>query len=281
MIRLLLTGADGFTGRYLLDQAKNLGYEVHPLQSDLLNQDTLIAEILRIKPTHVVHLAAITAVTHSDEKEFYQVNLFGTLNLLNALTELPYRLGNVLLASSANIYGNIEAQNIGEEELPNPQNHYAMSKLAMEFMARSYLDRLPLFFVRPFNYTGRGQGINFVIPKIAEHFKNKTKEIELGRLDVFREYNDVETVCKIYIKLLMLADVGEVYNVCSGKVFDLFQILSMFEGLCGHQVCAKLNLGFVRKNEIKVLRGNPEKLEKCIGPIEWKDIKLTLKGLLN
>jgi GDP-6-deoxy-D-talose 4-dehydrogenase len=280
-MRILLTGADGFTGKYFLNQAKILGYEIYPLKSDLLNQEALTTEILNVKPTHVVHLAAITAVTHDDEEDFYRVNLFGTLNLLNALIRLPYHIDKVLLASSANIYGNVDAQSIGERELPNPQNHYAMSKLAMEYMARSYLDRLPLFFVRPFNYSGRGQDIKFVIPKIAEHFKNKANEIELGRLDVFREYNDVETVCETYLKLLMLADVGEVYNVCSGKVFDLFEILSMFEDLCGHKVYAKENPAFIRKNEIKVLRGNPEKLENCIGPVEWKDIKLTLKSFLN
>jgi len=280
-MRILLTGADGFTGKYFLKTALESGCEVFPLSADLTNLSDLNLEITKIMPTHVVHLAGISAVTHDDFEEFYKVNLFGTLNLLDTLSNLNYSLDKILLASSANVYGNIDVEYIDENESPNPQNHYAMSKLAMEFMARTYLDHLPLFFVRPFNYTGKGQDAKFVIPKIAEHFKNKSNEIDLGALDSAREYNDVETVCEIYLKLLKFADVGETYNICSGKVFDLFQILSLFEQLCGHQVNVKINPTFVRKNEIKILRGNPERLVKCLGPIEWKDIKITLKSFLN
>ena len=171
-MRILLTGADGFTGKYFQKTALESGCEVFPLHADLTNLRDLNLEIPKIMPTHVVHLAGISAVTHDDFEEFYKVNLFGTLNLLDALSNLNYSLDKILLASSANVYGNIDVACIDENESPNPQNHYAMSKLAMEFMARTYLDHLPLFFVRPFNYTGKGQDAKFVIPK--KTLKKKT-----------------------------------------------------------------------------------------------------------
>ena len=85
---------------------------------------------------------------------FYNVNVLGAMNLLAGLTALPVKPRKVLLASSANVYGNCDASPITEGQLAAPVNHYAMSKLAMEQMAWTYLDRLPIVITRPFNYTG-------------------------------------------------------------------------------------------------------------------------------
>ena len=73
-------------------------------------------------------------------------------------------------------------------------NGYAVSKLAVEQMAQLWVERLPLFIVRPLNYTGLGQKEQFLIPKIASHSRNKKPTIELGSLDVWREFGDVRAV---------------------------------------------------------------------------------------
>ena len=164
-------------------------------------------------PEAAVHLAAISFVGHADTGAFYDVNVLGTLSLLESLVALPKAPRHILLASSANVYGNCDVSPISEERQPVPVNHYAMSKLAMEYMARNYLDRLPLFFVRPFNYTGLGQTGSFLIPKLVQHFAVNATCIELGNLDVEREFNDVRFVCDAYLKLLVNAVPGEVYNV--------------------------------------------------------------------
>src|SRR5690606_29793103 len=139
----------------------------------------------------------------------------------------PQRPRSVLLASSANVYGNTECSPIAETQPPAPVNHYAMSKLAMEHMARTYADRLPLFFTRPFNYTGPGQDASFVIPKLVTHFARRAPAVELGNLDVEREFNDVRFVCEAYLSLLQKAVPGEVYNICTGAPLTLRAVIDL------------------------------------------------------
>jgi nucleoside-diphosphate-sugar epimerase len=279
MKRLLITGAEGFTGRHLVDAAVASGFDVTELKSDLTNAPALEQEILAANPTHVVHLAAISAVTHADQSAFYQVNLFGTLNLLNALIALPTPPEKVLLASSANVYGN-QIGEISEAVCPKPVNHYATSKLAMEHMAMTYADRLPLLMVRPFNYTGVGHDQRFVIPKIVDHFKRGAEKIELGNLEVYREYNDVRMVCDVYLRLLEKGQLGEIYNVCSGRAFSLGEVIALAEKLSGQHIEVSVNPMFVRANEVHTLSGNAEKLESAIGHVHGYSLENTLAWML-
>ena len=169
-MNILVSGATGFTGRHFMDMARDAGHSLHALESDLLHPDALQHEIAKVQPDCVAHLAAISFVGHADTDAFYRVNVQGTLNLLDALAPLgPSKLQRVLLASSANVYGNCTDSPIREAQCPAPVNHYAASKLAMEHLARTRLEDLPLFFTRPFNYTGRGQSPSFVIPKLVQH----------------------------------------------------------------------------------------------------------------
>ena len=277
-MRLLLTGAEGFTGRHLMMAAQAAGYDVVALKADLTDAAAVAVEVAAAAPTHVAHLAAISAVTHADELAFYQVNLFGSLNLLKALAALPIPPQKVLLASSANVYGNYAGGPIAETVCPKPVNHYAMSKLAMEHMAATYADRLPMVMTRPFNYTGVGHDQRFVIPKIVDHFVRKAPMIELGNLDVYREYNDVRWVCQIYLKLLAQGVAGEVYNVCSGQAVSLQDVLAVMSDLTGWQPEIRVNPAFVRANEIHTLCGSDEKLMACVGPVAVGD---DLRSLLS
>jgi GDP-6-deoxy-D-talose 4-dehydrogenase len=280
-MRLLLTGAEGFTGRHLTVAAQAAGYEVVGLRSDLTDATAVAAEVAAVAPTHVVHLAAISAVTHADEAAFYRVNLFGTLNLLKALTALPAPPQKVLLASSANVYGNQGGAAITEMVCPKPVNHYAMSKLAMEHMAATYADQLPLVMTRPFNYTGVGHDLRFVIPKIVDHCMRRAPVIELGNLDVYREYNDVRHVCDVYLKLLDAGVASEIYNVCSGHAVSLREVLTRLTEMSGWQPEVRVNPAFVRANEIHTLAGNPEKLVSCIGPVSGSDLTSLLAWMIG
>jgi len=263
-LKILLTGADGFTGRYFAIQAAAAGHEIVALRADLTDRDALHREVLEAQPDVAVHLAAISFVGHADLGAFYAVNVVGTTNLLDALANLPSPPHRVLLASSANVYGNSEQSPLAETHLPAPANHYAMSKLAMEYMARTYADRLNLVITRPFNYTGRGQDVNFVIPKLAKHFAEKAPTIALGNLDVEREFNDIQLVCDAYLCLVQHGEPGETYNVCSGHPYTLRQVIDIFEQLTGHRMALEINPAFVRKNEVHRLCGNPDKLNALL-----------------
>jgi nucleoside-diphosphate-sugar epimerase len=280
-LKLLLTGADGFTGRHFAASASACGHEVVALQANLGDADALKAEVAQVAPEAVVHLAAISFVGHTDASAFYDVNVIGTLNLLDALAALARPPGRVLLASSANVYGNCEQSPISEAQPPAPVNHYAMSKLAMEHMARTYLDRLPLFFVRPFNYTGPGQAASFVIPKLVAHFARHAEAVELGNLDVEREFNDLRFVCEAYLQLLHKATPGEVYNICTGHPVTLKDVLALLSQITGHQLQVKVNPAFVRANEIHRLCGSSAKLDAAIGAIASPTLVDTLRWMLD
>lgn len=263
-MKILLTGAEGFTGRFFAERARAAGHSVLSLQSDLTNAEALQQEVLSTAPEFVVHLAAISFVGHAHDEAFYAVNVVGTTNLLNALTKLSVRPRRVLLASSANVYGNSTQSPIEEAQPPAPVNHYGMSKLAMEYMARTYTDRLDMVIARPFNYTGPGQDSNFLIPKLAMHFAARAPSIALGNLDVEREFNDVRMVCDAYLLLLAYAEAGETYNICSGRPYTLRFVVDTFARLTGHSARIEINPAFVRANEVHRLCGSPLKLHTLL-----------------
>lgn len=280
-MRILLTGADGFTGRHFQHQAHSLGHEVIPLKADLMDAAAVLAEVRAALPSHVLHLAAVSAVTHADEEAFYRVNLFGTQNLLKSLCELPAVPSKVLLASSANVYGNALASPISEDCCPKPVNHYAISKLAMELMSASFAQQLPIVIGRPFNYTGVWHDNRFVVPKIVEHFQKRASMIELGNLDVLREYNDVRMVCQAYLDLLRLGRPGEAYNIASGRAISLRTIISALEGITQHKMKVVVSPAFIRVNDIAILSGSPAKIERLLGPLDHPSLEDTLSWMVN
>jgi GDP-6-deoxy-D-talose 4-dehydrogenase len=263
-LKILLTGADGFTGRPFTAMATQAGHEVIALRSDLTDAHSLASEMMEVRPEAVVHLAGIAFVGHAHEEAFYSVNVVGTTNLLDALIRLETPPKIALLASSANIYGNCAQSPITETQAPAPVNHYAMSKLAMEYMARTYMDRLNIVITRPFNYTGPGQDDVFVMPKLAKHFAQRLPSVQLGNLHVEREFNDVQMVCDVYLKLLDFGEAGETYNVCSGRPYELQEIIDAFTELSGHAIEVKVNPAFVRANEVHSLYGSPDKLKRLL-----------------
>ena len=280
-MRLLLTGAQGFTGRYLQDAAVNSGYEVSALSGDLQDAELVREQVQAFCPTHVIHLAGISHVTAGKAQDYYGVNLLGSLNLLEALAPLQQTLQKVILASSANIYGNNDHSPINESESPSPISHYAMSKLAMEYMSRPFLDKLPIVISRPFNYTGVGHGRNFVIPKIVDHFARRASHIELGNTAVLREYNDVRDICQMYLRLLKLGESGNTYNLATGRAYSLTQVIELLQDICGYQITVKNNPQFMRANEIHLLAGDGTKLEKCIGSLPLRTLWETLQWMVD
>ncbi len=283
-MRILLTGSAGFTGLFFKKAAEAAGHVVHDLQADLLAPDNIKQEVLSVQPEAVVHLAAISFVGHDSDADFYNVNVVGTVHLLNALAQLPVMPQKVLLASSANVYGNATHSPLDETQALAPVNHYAASKAAMELMAANYSTKLPLVLVRPFNYTGPGQAAQFLIPKLVQHFKSRAPHIELGNLNVEREFNDVRMVCEAYLALLQHqphAQDLQVYNICTGKAFTLQQVIDTLTQLTGHTLKVNVNPSFVRANEVRQLCGNPGKLQSAVGHLSTYTLQDTLQFMLE
>jgi GDP-6-deoxy-D-talose 4-dehydrogenase len=283
-MRILLTGASGFTGRHFQAQAIGLGHMVLALDADLTDTAAVRQAMAQAGPVDaLVHLAAISFVGHANDSAFYAVNTVGTSNLLGAVAALPaaQRPRKLLLASSANVYGNSEQSPLAETQPPAPVNHYAASKLAMEHLALTFADRLPIVITRPFNYTGPGQEGSFLIPKLVDHFARRAPLIELGNLHVEREFNDVRMVCEAYLRLLDRGTPGQVYNVCTGKAYSLHQVLDMLRTLTGHELEVRVNPAFVRANEVHRLCGSPDKLIECVGGLPPYPLADCLSAMLQ
>ncbi|MFA0349126.1 GDP-mannose 4,6-dehydratase [Vibrio sp. 10N.222.55.C6] len=292
MKKVLLTGADGFTGKYVESELLSRGYSVVGLvyrqakegqvACDLTDRKAVVECLKEVKPDYIIHLAALSFVGHADQKAFYDVNVFGALNLLEAAKELGLELKKVVFASSANIYGNPEnVTRISESITPSPVNHYAMSKLAMEHMAKLWFSQYPMIITRPFNYTGPGQAGQFLIPKIVSHFQKKASEIELGNTDVSRDFSDVRDIALAYANLLESDAQSEIVNLCSGQVTSLQSIISMMEKIAGYDINVRVNPDFVRENEIKILGGDNTKLTSLTGEAPSITIEKTLADMYH
>jgi len=291
--RALVTGSEGFTGQYVCQELQSAGWEVwgtgiRPSPSsdqyipcELVDPQQVEALIARVQPDLVIHLAAIAFVAHGDPSAFYQVNVIGTRNLLASLAASDHKPSCVILASSANIYGNRTEGALNEATPPDPANDYALSKLAMEYMAKLWTQQLPIVITRPFNYTGVGQDQNFLIPKVVQHFKNRSQVIELGNLDVGRDFSDVRDVARAYVALATQCPAGETVNLCSGRSYALRDVLLLASELSGHELTIEINPAFVRSNEVRNLRGDRSRLEALAG--YWEPISLaeTIEWMLS
>lgn len=280
--KILVTGAKGFTGINLIKSLQDK-YIIHSLNSDLRNLESLIDELNDLKFDFVIHLAGLSHVDYFNSLDIYHVNVIGTENLLKTLVKNKHKsqIKKILIASSANVYGNCNNSPIEEHETTKPISHYGISKLSMEQIATNYLYELPLFITRPFNYIGEGQSENFIIPKIVKHFVRKMDCIELGNINVQREFNDIRFLIDAYHQLLYKSDPGEIYNVCTGRVYSLKKIISLLEKMTSHSIEIKVNPSFIRKGEIKILCGSSKKLKSIIGDTDFYSIEDSLLKIIQ
>ncbi len=289
--RALITGLRGFTGHYLAQELSAAGYRVFgtamPGEAtgpdvftvDMCDRAAVAAMVEQVQPDVVAHLAGIAFVAHANVELIYRVNIVGTRNLLDALAAQRHQPSAVLLASSANIYGNAGVAVIDETVPPAPANDYAVSKLAMENMARLWSDKLPIVIARPFNYTGVGQTENFLLPKIVSHFRQGAREIELGNLAIARDFSDVRMVATSYRRLLNVAPAGQAFNVCTGQAHSLADVIGTMAGIAGYDIEVKVNPAFVRANDVLTLVGSNDKLTSVIGAVEPTPLADTLRWM--
>lgn len=278
---ILITGANGFTGKHFRNFAKEKGLTTTALLADITDSNAVEKEILDLKPKFVLHLAGISFVPSKDQEAFYNVHALGTGNLLNALSKLKLKPKKILLVSSATVYGNSFLPQSTETQALRPVDHYAISKVAMEETAKTFFEKLSIVIARPFNYTGPGQHPNFLIPKLIEHFILGKKRIELGNLDVEREFNDVQLICSAYLALLNYGQPNEIYNVCTGNAKSLQNVLNTLIKITGHHLDINVNPEFVRSNEIHRMCGNPEKLFALLNKHQIELPALTLEDTLK
>jgi GDP-6-deoxy-D-talose 4-dehydrogenase len=289
-LRVLVTGAAGFTGRYVVRALLQHGHEawgVEPREvpdspcpitaCDLLEDHApLIGTFREFQPTHILHLAALSHVTAAAPGAHYLVNTIGTERLLRTISAHGRDVTRVLLASTGTIYGNSTDPLLSERHPVSPQNHYAFSKLVMEQIALNWFPKLPVCIARPFNYTGVGQSTAFLVPKIVRHFADRAAVIRLGNLDVARDLSDVRYVADVYRRLLEAPTEFQVVNICSERSVPLRSIITDMRDISNHDLRVEVDPGLVRSNEIAELKGDATHLAQVLGRIEPPPFRDTL-----
>jgi nucleoside-diphosphate-sugar epimerase len=295
-VKALITGIAGFTGRYLaralkahniavvgISQSDQILSDVeHVHNASVTDLDAVRTIISHEQPDYVVHLAAISFIVHQDVEEIYRTNILGTKNILTAIAEQKKLPNAVLIASSSNVYGNRHPNILNEDLPPDPVNDYAISKVATEHVAAMFRNHLPIVIARPFNYTGVGQAPEFLIPKIINRVRSGARSIALGNLNVARDFSDVRFVAEAYYTLLNCPRaIGQTVNVCSGKAYELSQILGMIAEIVGYKLEVEVDPALVRPNEVSKLWGDPSRLNTLIGMIDRIDFKDTLRWMIE
>lgn len=293
-MKVLVTGINGFVGKYLADEL--LSHE-HGLvgiditqgdlvrhECDLGDYDSLEKLVMSETPDAVVHLAGIARVDFENPDRIYQINFNGTLNLLKACSKLEIK-PRIILISSSQVYGVVP-----EEQLPISEknsvfsvNHYGASKAACEQLLYAFGSEynIPYIIARPFNHTGPGQSLDFVIPKIVSHFKNQRATIELGNTWPLRDFLDVRDVVRAYRLMVESELSGKVYNICRGSCYSIDEIIRALEEITDHTIDVAHVEKFIRKNEIPKVLGDFSCINSDLGWEPLVELKTTLTDMLN
>ena len=246
-MRLLVTGASGFVGRRLVPAARArwpqaevtaLGGPGDVGGVDVTDPSSVDRAVAQARPTHVVHLAAMAAVTEAarNPRTAFAVNLNGTLNLLEALkAHAPDAF--LLHVSSAEVYGRSLREGggrpVGEDALLQPVNAYAASKAAADLLVQAAAaEGLHAVVARPFNHVGAGQAVSFVVPAFAAQIAQAEAGLQppvvcVGRLEDGRDFLAVDDVVAAYLLLLEggAQAAGGVFNIASGSALSIGEVL--------------------------------------------------------
>lgn len=310
MTRLLVTGADGFVGRWLVRAARAAGAQVlavilpdavppaewqssadgaapvETLFADLRDRES-VQRIARSRPDAVVHLAAIASVAaaRQDPGAVIEVNSDATTRLAVSLsaTSAP----RFLFISTAEVYGAGHSEPIAESAPLNPGSPYAASKAQAEaaLAAVAQQGRVPVMVIRAFPHTGPGQTTTYVLPALAARLREAKRTgahtVQAGNLDAVRDFLDVRDVVRAYLLVLERGQSGEVYNVASGvghRLSDCFEVLARVVGV---DASAEQDATLLRPGDIPVLIGDATKLRAATGWSPQIPFERTLQDLVN
>ncbi len=291
MNKVLIFGIDSFTGIHLKNLfIKNnisvVGTSLTKTEDNFKCDLTKINDVINVlslsNPSYIINLSAISYTDFDDYINYYNVNVLGVENIFTALNKLKINPKKIILSSSASVYGNNPSQLSETSEL-NPISHYGLSKLTMEKLCYNYFQDFNIIITRPFNYTGLGQNEIFIIPKLINHFKNRSKKIRLGNINVFREFNNIDFVIEAYYQLLFSNQKSEIFNICSGNFYSIKNVIEILKKIMNHDIELILDKNYFRKNEIAKLYGNPSKLFLHFPSLKEKvfDIKEILLSMIK
>ena len=288
-MKILLTGYTGFVGQHILKTEPCEIMEDEFGQIPLSQKGRINKCLKKTCPDAIIHLAAQSnvAISFQNPRETFDTNFYGTLNLLECLKDLNFK-GKFLFIGSGDVYGIPKKIPIDENMPLKPRNPYAVSKVAAEALCYQWskTSDIQIVMTRSFNHIGTGQSTNFAIASFAQQIADiklgKQKPIiEVGDLDVTRDFTDVRDVVQSYLLLLKYGMNGEVYNVCSGREVMLKDALYLLSKSAKIEIEVKSDTGKFRVNEQKRSCGSYNKLHTISGWSPKIDLAQSLEDILK
>lgn len=300
MKKVLITGAGGFVGNYLIKEFSNHDYSViacdinkgdifddniEYYDMNILDKQRVEEIIEKCKPDYLINLAAISSVglSWNIPDKTMEVNVIGTLNLLKAIHK-KCPTCKVLLIGSSEEY-EMKDEPLKEEDAINANNPYGISKIAQENFAKLYKEKYGLNIVctRSFNHTGIGQLEQFVIPNFCKQIAQidktgKEGKIYVGNLTAYRDLSDVKDIVKVYRALLENETKELVYNVGSGKVYKIEELLKYIISLCNQKVEIIIDKEKIRPIDTPYICCDNSRTAQYF---DGTDIKDTIKEIYN
>lgn len=309
-MKVLVTGADGFVGRYVLLALRAAGHEVvacHRAGVGIpawsrdgaiawraleLGNAASVSHAVRGPFDGVLHLAALSSgsAARRDPGLAWEVNAAGTARVVEALAN-GRSAGSAgplaIVVSTGEVYGSTGRAPIAEMGPPRPVSPYAASKLGAEEAARETARRtgLRVIIARPFAHTGPGQLADFVAPAFARRLRAAAaageRTVSTGNLDPVRDFLDVRDVALAYVGLLAAGVAGETYNIASGVGLSLRDLFDRLAALVGVGIEPVPDPSLVRTADIPYLVGNAAKLAAATGWSPHISLDQTLRDLTN
>ncbi|AMQ82964.1 GDP-mannose 4,6-dehydratase [Pseudomonas glycinae] len=291
---LFITGLSGFVGQHIQSrlQGEDASWQLLPVASayDLTNPDSLI-DLWPQLPDAVIHLAGQTFVPEAfrDPARTFDINLLGTLNLLQALKARGFK-GTFVYVSSGDVYGQVEetALPITEQQPPCPRNPYAVSKLSAEFLSLQWglSEGWPVLVARPFNHIGTGQKESFVIASAARQINRirqglQAPQLEVGDIDVTRDFLDVGDVVSAYFALLEKGTPGQVYNICSGHEQSIRSLIEQMADLAQVKLQLVQDPARMRRADQRRVCGSHQRLARTTGWTPQITTQQSLRAILS
>jgi GDP-4-dehydro-6-deoxy-D-mannose reductase len=308
--KALITGIAGFAGSHLAEflLAKKFAVSGIVLEKNnpnishlkgkislevcnLLEKDKVFKTIEKLEPNLIFHLAGFTIprLSYDQPQESFKINVFGQINILEAVRTLKLPT-KILIVGSSEEYGIVKnpKKKVNENEPLNPVSPYAVSKIAQDFCALAYFQtyKMPIVRIRPFPHLGPRLDERLAVSSFAKQIALiekgiQEKVIKVGNLKAKRDFTDVRDMVQAYSLAAEKCQPGEVYNIGFGRSLSLSQVLDILLSLSKAKIKVEVDPKLFRSADVPEIICDAEKFKKVTGWQPKIKIRETLKDTLN
>ncbi|MCX5749217.1 MAG: GDP-mannose 4,6-dehydratase [Candidatus Saganbacteria bacterium] len=310
-MKVLITGITGFVGSHLAehllaegmevfgaarwrsskDNIENIKDKIKLLECDINDAFSVKQMLIDIKPDQVYHLAGQSSVAASwnSPAETINTNVIGQINILEAVRMLKPDT-QLHIAGSSEEYGLVTEKDIpiNEDVQLRPLSPYSVSKVAQDLLGYQYFKSygMKIIRTRAFNHTGPRHSDIFVTSNFARQIAliekgRQEPVVKAGNLEARRDYTDVRDIAKAYRLALQKGDMGEVYNICSGKAVSIRKMLDILLSFSTKKITVETDPSRLRPSDIPVMQGDCAKFVSKTGWLPSIPLEKTLKDTFD